>query len=147
MEFSQAVKTCCKNKYFKISGRASRSEFWWFQVFIWGSIILATITLGLLFGATGGSEGLLTLIVLATSVFYLILIPPTITAMVRRFHDINMSGWWVLGFSILNAIPYLGIISALVMLYFLIKKGTSGDNRFGLDPVGYSGQGMATASC
>jgi uncharacterized membrane protein YhaH (DUF805 family) len=65
---------------------------------------------------------------------------------VRRFHDIDMSGWWVLGFSILNAIPYLGVISALVMLYFLIKKGTSGDNRFGSDPVGYSGQGMAAAS-
>jgi uncharacterized membrane protein YhaH (DUF805 family) len=136
MEFSQAVKTCFKKKYFTISGRASRSEHWWFQVFIWGSIILAGTVLVLLIGATGGSEGLYMLVLIATSIFYIILIPPSITATVRRFHDIDMSGWWVLGFLIFNVIPYLGVISALVMLYFLIKKGTSGDNRFGPDPVG-----------
>jgi len=133
MEFSQAVKTCLKKKYLTISGRASRSEFWWFQAFIWGSIILVILAAVSL---TAFTVDYLELFLSAVAIFYIILIPPVITATARRFHDIDMSGWWVLGFSILNSIPYLGIISGLVMLYFLAKKGTSGDNRFGWDPVG-----------
>jgi uncharacterized membrane protein YhaH (DUF805 family) len=89
-------------------------------------------------GATGGSDELYMLVLIPSFIFYLVLIPPSITATVRRFHDIDMSGWWVLGFLFLNMFPYLGVISVLVMLYFLIKKGTSGDNRFGSDPLGNS---------
>jgi len=134
MGFSQALATCFKKKYLTISGRASRSEFWWFLAFLWGSIILTTAS-GLSLGKTGFSGGPAMVFLVTISVFYLILIPPTITVMVRRFHDINMSGWWALGLSILNFIPYLGVISSLAMLYFTIRKGTSGDNRFGSDPV------------
>ena len=64
MKFSQAVKTCFKKKYFTISGRASRSEFWWFQVFIWGSILLMVVS-ALLIGATGASEGPMMVVVVA----------------------------------------------------------------------------------
>jgi uncharacterized membrane protein YhaH (DUF805 family) len=53
---------------------------------------------------------------------------PSIAVKVRRLHDINFSGWWVL----LGLIPIVGNI-ALLILY--IRRGTKGLNRFGEDPL------------
>lgn len=88
MGFGEAIKTCF-SKYFTISGRARRSEYWYFYLFTFILGIVAGIidvALGL-----GGDIGLLgTIASLATFI-------PTITAQVRRLHDTGRSGWWVGG--------------------------------------------------
>ena len=69
------------------------------------------------------SGGFLILFVL----FCLGMFVPSIAVQVRRLHDQDRSGWWVL----LNLVPYLG---ALVLFVFMLLPGTNGANRFGPDP-------------
>ena len=61
------------------------------------------------------------------AIFVLASIIPAIAVQVRRFHDQDRSGWFVL----LNFIPYLG---SLIVLVFMCLEGTKGPNRFGPDP-------------
>lgn len=70
------------------------------------------------------------------SLFTLLILVPSIAVQVRRFHDQNLSGWFVL----LGLIPYLG---ALVILVFMLLPGTKGPNRFGPDPKGSSAETFA----
>ena len=58
----------------------------------------------------------------------LLLFIPAITVTVRRFHDINKSGWFIL----FEIIPFIGWIIVLVML---IEKGTEGKNKYGVYPL------------
>ncbi|MDE2341689.1 MAG: DUF805 domain-containing protein, partial [Alphaproteobacteria bacterium] len=62
-------------------------------------------------------------------ILMLALIIPSIAVQVRRFHDQNRSGWFVL----LGFVPYIG---GLVVLIFMLLEGTKGPNRFGEDPKG-----------
>jgi uncharacterized membrane protein YhaH (DUF805 family) len=129
MSFQDAIRTCLQ-KYVVFSGRARRSEYWWWVLFI----VLASLAFGLidsvLFnagdGGTGGPIGL---------VFSLATLLPSIAVGVRRLHDIDRTGWWML-------IGFVPIIGFFVLLYFFVQKGTAGPNRFGADPV----EGDASAS-
>jgi len=105
MKYLDAVKTCF-TKYIDIKGRASRSEYWWFVLFVFIVDFVAHLI----------SPKLYTLAAL-------IFLCPSITVMVRRLHDSDMSGWWAL----LCLIPLVN----LIILYFMIIKGTEGPNRFG----------------
>lgn len=138
MDFTEAVKTVLTQKYATFSGRASRSEFWWFQLFV----ILFWTGLGLLFAvplslaAAGGFGSFLAMVfglVAVVAVFGLVI--PSIALTVRRFHDHNASGWWVLLFYVAGVIPYVGFLSSLVLLVIMAVKGTEGPNRFGPDPL------------
>lgn len=60
---------------------------------------------------------------------------PMITAQVRRFHDRNLSGWWVLLVFILSNVPMVGIAVSIVALVITVLKGTDGDNKYGQDPL------------
>ncbi len=62
-----------------------------------------------------------------SGIYSLLIILPNIALSVRRLHDTNRSGWWIL----LVLIPIIGF---LVLLYFCVKNGTSGQNDFGYDP-------------
>lgn len=117
MDFKQSVETVVLKKYMMLDGRASRSEYWWFAL---AYFILAVIA-GVLDGALG-TPGIIGMIV------GLGLLIPTITVSVRRFHDINKPGWWVLIFFI----PIVGLIA---WLYFFTKKGDPGSNTFGPAPA------------
>ena len=97
---------------FKVSGRASRSEFWFFQLFY----VLILLLLGM--PAIGGYIPYYPLLI-----FVLLSIPAMFCIQVRRFHDLGKSGWCML----LNLIPYLGGIIVLVWYCF---KGTIGPNEF-----------------
>ena len=113
MTFGDSVSTCLK-KYFVFEGRASRSEYWWFQLVVSPSYFISTILdneIGYFF--------------LGITLFTLI---PAISAGVRRLHDTNRSGFFLL----LSFIPFIG---ALVLLFFLVPEGTKGKNRFGSDPL------------
>ena len=105
MQFQDAINTCF-NKYLQFEGRAGRSEYWWFFLFTILAVLAAEI-LGQNVAAVVG----------------LVLMVPHITVEVRRLHDINKSGWWIL----LKMIPLLN----LILLYWLIKKGDPKINQFG----------------
>lgn len=110
-------------RYADFSGRSRRKEYW---MFVLGCVIVAivlSIVEGILgmSGMVGGIYGPL------TTLFVLAIIIPSIAVQVRRFHDQDKSGWFVL----LGLIPILGSLAVLV---FMLLEGTNGPNRFGSDP-------------
>lgn len=115
MTFTDSIKTCF-NKYATFSGRASRSEYWWFYLFF---ILLyaATAILSILVSEIFSFGMILVL---------LGLLLPSLAAGIRRLHDVDKSGWWML----ISIVPLIG----LILIYFLAAEGTSGDNQFGPAP-------------
>ena len=89
MNFGQAIASCM-GKYATFSGRASRSEFWWFYLFAalmsWGSLLVG--------GAMFPTEPALAEI--PSYIVNLIFVLPGLAAGCRRLHDIGRSGWWQL---------------------------------------------------
>ena len=101
MNFQESVKVCL-TKYADFGGRATRSEYWWFFLFI----VLASLALSMV------SNTLSALFSLATFV-------PSIAAATRRLHDTNRSGWWQL----IALVPVVGLI---VLIVFLAQEGKIG---------------------
>jgi uncharacterized membrane protein YhaH (DUF805 family) len=132
MGFIGAIKSCL-SQYVTFSGRAPRSEFWFFALFAIGGNIVAGILdpiLGTSFGTgpQASGSGILTLI------WGLALLLPNISVAVRRLHDRDRSGWWYWLF----LIPLVGAIWLLVWFF---RRGTVGANRFGPDPLALSAPG------
>lgn len=120
MNFPAAVMACL-TKYATFSGRASRSEYWYFQLFV-HLVLLGIVVIA------ASVEDTAHVIGAGSSLFYLAIILPSLAAAVRRLHDRNRSGWhylWVLA-------PFFG---AIVVLIWLCQKGVDGENRFGPDPL------------
>ena len=113
MTFTESVSTCLK-KYFVFEGRASRSEYWWFQLIVSPSYYISTFL-----------QNELSYFFLGITLFTLI---PAISAGVRRLHDTNRSGFFLL----ISFIPFIG---GIVLLFLLIPEGTKGKNKFGPDPL------------
>ena len=118
LHFNEAVQTCIQ-KYFDFSGRARGSEYWYFFLFTCILYIVATILDINLFGNTLEDYGPLYMI---TSVALFI---PSISAAARRLHDSGKSGWWQL--------LYFTIIGAVLVLYWLIRKGDVNKNSYDLN--------------
>lgn len=138
MDFMTAVRTCF-SKYVTFSGRAQRSEFWWFALFTFGGNIILSIIDSILFGAitTGpGSINASTDTPVLSGIFLLITFLPSISVAVRRLHDTDRSGWWWW----LWLVPLIGFI---ILIVWYASKGTHGTNRFGEDPLGGAGYGGA----
>jgi uncharacterized membrane protein YhaH (DUF805 family) len=117
MGFSDAIGACF-NKYAVFTGRSPRPEYWFWVLFTF----VVTVVLHLL-GAVLG--------VLATvlyTLFWVATIVPSIAVGVRRLHDIDRSGWWLL----IGLVPVAGWI---VLLVFACLPGTPGPNRFGAPPL------------
>jgi len=116
MDFQTSIKTCF-NKFAVFSGRASRSEFWFFVLFgILGGIIAAIIDVMIL-GYPVEENGPINLI------FSVALIVPSISVAARRLHDINKSGWWQL--------LWITIIGGILVIIWHATKGENKKNRFG----------------
>ncbi|NKL75215.1 DUF805 domain-containing protein [Rhizobium leguminosarum] len=137
MGFTEAVRTVLRQKYATFSGRASRSEYWWFVLFyvlalfalIIPSFILAFATSG------GGAPSPAHYTVVIWMLFTLAILLPLISLQVRRFHDRNISGWWYLALFILSFIPYVVLVTAPVTIVISMLPGTEGPNKFGTDPL------------
>ncbi len=99
MSIQESVTTCLK-KYATFSGRASRSEFWWFWLATYIIVQIASFISTTLSG-----------------IISLALFLPSLAVAVRRIHDSEHSGWWV--------------ICPIVNLVFLIIPGTEGANKYG----------------
>ena len=114
-----------KNRYADFDGRASRQEFWMFNLFY----LLFVIAISLLIIPFGNSETGLNIIFGIIVVYSLGLAIPIWAVTVRRLHDIGLSGWW----SLLSFIPYLGTVVLLIMCCMDSKPGS---NKYGNNPEG-----------
>lgn len=112
-------------RYAEFSGRSRRKEYW---MFVLGCLI-AAVVIGIVEGILGINQMVGGVYGPITTLFGLGLIVPGIAVQVRRFHDQDKSGWFVL----LGLIPFIGSIAVIV---FMCLEGTKGENRFGADPKG-----------
>ncbi len=153
MSFGEAVKTCFK-KYVDFSGRARRSEFWWFSLL---NYIIGICTYALVSWKLGVQEALQSqtveaafdqdkynaLIAQAESVdntFFpllcllgiisLAMLLPSLAVTVRRLHDTGRSGWLIL----LLFIPLVNCIAGIVLFIFELLDSKPEDNKYGPSP-------------
>ena len=116
MGFGQAIFTCL-SKYADFQGRAARPEYWWFALFNGLTSVLASIV----DKAVVGYPVLQVIVALG-------LIIPTLAVAVRRLHDTDRSGWWLL-------IVFVPLIGGLALLVWFCLRGAAGDNRYGTAPT------------
>ncbi|MDE5833562.1 MAG: DUF805 domain-containing protein [Desulfovibrio sp.] len=124
MDFKTAVRLCLTVNYMNFKGRATRSEYWFFVLFM-GLIYLVAIPLveWISIIIPGG-------LILANIIIFcasLALVLPSVAVQVRRLHDTDWSGWWILASLILIGAIFIFILDCL--------PGTVGPNRFGPDPL------------
>tara|TARA_Y100000996_G_scaffold379670_1_gene333081 strand:- start:179 stop:550 length:372 start_codon:yes stop_codon:yes gene_type:complete len=116
MDIQQSIKTCFK-KFATFDGRASRSEYWWFQFFYILVVIVAVILDGVLVGGNLETAGALEI------VSQLVLLLPALAVTARRLHDVDRSGWWMLvGITIVGLIP---------LFIWWLAPGTNKKNKYG----------------
>jgi uncharacterized membrane protein YhaH (DUF805 family) len=115
MTFGEAVRSGFDH-YAKFDGRASRPAFWWWVLFVFLVGIAANI-IDLAIGAP-----------VITALVGLALLLPNLSVSIRRLHDTDRTGWWIL----IYLIPLIGLI---VLLVFYLQQGDSGENRFGTPPA------------
>jgi len=121
MGFGDAVRTCWK-KYGDFDGRAVRSEFWWWILFVTLLQVAASIVLTVFLIVFQDAGFLQWLGVMIFMVVALALILPSIAVSVRRLHDRDLSGWWYL----LGFVPF----GSIVLFVWYVLPGTAGPNRF-----------------
>ena len=122
MNFSQAIVSGFKN-YVTFTGRAARSEYWYWVLFV---LIGGAVTGILDYAMFSESE-----VSPLNAIFNLVLFLPSLAIGIRRLHDQDRSGWWTL-----IAFTIIGLV---VLLAWACTKGTTGPNRFGADPLGGAG--------
>ena len=122
MSFTESVGTCF-SKYGVATGRASRSEYWWFQLFL---VIMQFTTIfsdAFLFSDLVLEDEIFPINIIASLATFI----PSVCVYIRRLHDVNRSGWWMF-----IALTVVGIIPLLISVF---SKGTDGPNDFGDDPL------------
>ena len=114
---------CVTQKYANFSARARRKEYF---LFLLAYIILYVVFVVIDVG-TGTFNEAISMGAL-TGIFVLAMLIPGLAVSVRRLHDTNRSGWWLL-------ISFIPLVGAIWLMVLICLKGTSGENRFGLDPL------------
>ena len=134
-------------RYAEFSGRSRRKEYWMYVLLlIIVGVVLSLIESLLGLGGSVGPYGPL------SALFALATFVPSLAVSIRRLHDSNRSGWWVLigiaPYAVLvlamvsGSLALTGLLSlvalggAIVLLVFMLLEGTKGPNRFGPDPKG-----------
>ncbi len=119
MTFQEAILSGFR-KYATFSGRAPRSEYWYWVLFV----ILVNVALSILDRAVFSESEISPL----SSIWSLAVLLPGLAVSVRRLHDTDHTGWWLL-----IAFTIIGII---VLIVWYCQPGTPGSNRFGPNPLG-----------
>ena len=143
----KAIRSCLR-QYAGLSGRAPRSEFWWWS--ICAGLVLVVVSMVLIGMEEGDLEG---------TALWLAFFIPSLAVTVRRLHDTDWSGWWALSTALCGAVPAYGAAFgpyalgvalgsdavllpyaaasavSLVVLIRMFFPGSRGDNRFGPDPL------------
>ena len=122
MGFTEAIQTCF-SKYATFSGRARRSEYWYF-------FLCYTILTGILSFLARNS----TVLGYVSGVIEIALFIPMLAVSVRRLHDIGKSGW----FYLIGLIPLVGLI---IMIVWYVRDSDPGQNMYGPNPKGIGNGG------
>ena len=129
MNFVEAVKSGYAN-YVNFSGRSQRSAYWWWTLFqVVVALVIALLEGGGSFSRGDGAMQFAVVGGIFSTIWTLVNLLPGIAVSVRRMHDVDRSGWWLL-------IAFVPLIGAIVLLVWFCSRGTSGSNRFGPDPLG-----------
>ena len=161
-------------KYADFSGRAPRSEYWWYVL----ALLVANVVLGILEGIVGIHHMIFGMYGPLTALLFLGTIVPSLAVGARRLHDTDRTGWWLLmpivpyvlafvlggaamvggaaagvgagagamaGLGLAAIFLFLGFICAIVLLVFMVLPGTPGDNRYGPNPLSESAATTAVA--
>lgn len=108
-----------KTLWLSFEGRATRTDYW-LRTFL--PILIGSIVVGIIDGLIGGA--------ILTIIYSLVTLWPSLAVSIKRLHDRDMSGWWML----LIFLPLIGGLILLVIIGFL--RGTVGENQYGADPLG-----------
>ena len=123
MTFSQAVSSVLLNKYATFSGRARRSEYWWWYLFVTIVFLVASVidqAIGFTYSDLTLGGGWL------ATIAAIVFLVPNLAVGVRRLHDTGRSGWWLL----IGLVPLIGVI---VLIYFFVQDSEN-DNQYGPYP-------------
>jgi uncharacterized membrane protein YhaH (DUF805 family) len=126
-------------KYFSFHGRLRRSQYWLYHLVQWAVLIATVLAVSGLMQAAGSdsmSPALAVPLGIAGIVLYVGLVWSSLSVSVRRCHDRNKSGWFLL----VSLIPLVGLW-VIVELGFL--DGTQGPNQYGPSPKGIGGNEVA----
>lgn len=120
VSFGQAISTCF-NKYCTFTGRARRSEFWFWTLFV---CLLSMVVAVLVGAAAGFDSGAYHAITGLVGLFFLL---PNLAVTFRRLHDVGRSGWWWL-------IAFVPCVGVLILLYFELLDSQPQANQYGPSP-------------
>jgi uncharacterized membrane protein YhaH (DUF805 family) len=155
LDFGEAVRRFYGN-YVNADGRAQRSAYWWVMLY---QLIIYCVLFIVLFMAEGseqilevvnevldgnedaefgddfrlGASGIVSVFLMV--IFGLVNFLPNIMLQIRRFHDLGQTGWLVLVFRGLGALPGIGILFDIANLIWFLFPGTQGANKYGPDPL------------
>ena len=104
------------NNYVTFSGRATRAENWWWVLFL----IIGGVSLSIVENIAGMPSVL-------SGIFQVATLIPSFAVGVRRLHDINRSGWWLL-------LWFAVLIGWIILIVWAIKQGDKSSNKYGPDP-------------
>ena len=136
MGFCQSLKSVMCTNYANFSGRARRREFWYFFLFLCLINIIPFFSYYYLIFQFGSSNSttenfkfvsIMFYFVIAIFFFDLIILIPYISVIVRRFHDIGKSGWFIL-------VSFIPIIGNFILLYFMTIDSQPSTNEYGFSP-------------
>lgn len=108
---------------FKFDGRIGRGTYWkYYVILLVGYLISAFFWAASIDSITGEPRGGMMMLAILV---WLALIPLSLSASIRRWHDLDKSGWWML----ISLVPFIGVLYAFVMTGFI--AGDNGPNRYG----------------
>lgn len=144
MTFTESIRTVLIEKPATFSGRATRTEYWWFFLFSLLASVALSATVAAIAGLRAGD--------IANWIYAAVVLVPTLAVTARRLHDTDRSGWWqvitipadIFFFLFEDASQFesasiwivfvLTLAVSIIMIVWLASRGTEGPNRFGGDP-------------
>ncbi len=115
MTMTEAVKSVL-SQYLGFSGRARRSEYWYFTLF--------NFIVGCILGILTRFIGLFSIV---STLYSLAVLLPGIAVCVRRLHDIGKCGWWYF-------LVFIPIVGSIILIVWFCKDSEDGDNQYGPNP-------------
>lgn len=115
VSFSQAVRMAF-DSYCRFQGRSSRSEYWWWVLFV----AILSFCIGIIEGILGFS---MTAVQTTSGILSLVLFLPGLGLSVRRLHDIGKSGWWIL-------LGFIPVVGAIILIIWFARNSEMTENRY-----------------
>lgn len=153
MSLMESWKTCFK-KYCNFSGRARRSEFWWFQIIPWilncgvtilfqwklaqraaiesqiGEALFDQDKMDALMKQAESVDSAFTPFLIVIGILWLLILLPSLGVLVRRLHDTGRTGWLIL----LMIIPIVNLVVGILLLVWTLQDSQKGANKYGPSP-------------